>query len=137
MDVHSNKKGGQYVHEVILVQGKEFYGYHDEHSVFLKIFVFSPFHVAPMAKLLFDGAIMDTRFQTFESHIPYWLQFCVDFNLFGMGYINLTQARFRLPIPSLSDVQQRRNTSQLLSLSQGTTVASKPKNRWWYEVPSR
>ena len=38
---------------------------------------------------------MGESFQTFESHVPYNLQFLMDFNLFGMNLIHLKSIKFR------------------------------------------
>lgn len=45
------------------------------------------------------GAVFDRSLQPHESHIPYLLQFLVDYNLFGMGLLHLMRIRFRHPIP--------------------------------------
>lgn len=38
---------------------------------------------------------MSESFQTFESHVPFNLQFLMDFNLFGMNYVYLSRVKFR------------------------------------------
>lgn len=38
---------------------------------------------------------MNESFQTYESHVPYNLQFLMDFNLFGMNLIYLNAVKFR------------------------------------------
>ena len=38
---------------------------------------------------------MGRAWQPHESHIPYLLQLKIDFNLAGMGWLRLGQARFR------------------------------------------
>jgi hypothetical protein len=43
---------------------------------------------------------MQTCFQPFESHLPYYLQFKTDFNLFGMQYVHVEGALFRAGLPS-------------------------------------
>ncbi|RKO94213.1 hypothetical protein BDK51DRAFT_30653, partial [Blyttiomyces helicus] len=48
--------------------------------------------------LLETGTIMGRPFQTYESHIPYLQQFLIDYNLYGMDYICLADARFRMPV---------------------------------------
>ena len=48
--------------------------------------------------LLQSGAVMDRKYQTYESHIPYLHQFFIDHNLFGMDYIHLKDGRFRMPV---------------------------------------
>lgn len=42
---------------------------------------------------------MQTNFQPYEAHIPFLLQFFVDFNLFGMEFVKFSKAKFRTPLP--------------------------------------
>ncbi|MED6120140.1 hypothetical protein PIB30_018351, partial [Stylosanthes scabra] len=81
-------KGGvgstrQHVHGCSLVRARRFYGYHSFEE-------------------LFAGAVLDKCLQPHESHIPYILQFLVDYNLYGMGHLHLTKMKFRHPIPDSS-----------------------------------
>ncbi|KAJ2998539.1 DNA polymerase zeta [Globomyces sp. JEL0801] len=46
--------------------------------------------------LLETGAIMGQKFEVYESHIPYLLQFLVDYNLYGMEFIHLSFFKIRL-----------------------------------------
>jgi DNA polymerase zeta len=55
-----------------------------------------------IAGLIRSGAILNTKFEIFEAHIPFLLQVFVDYNLYGMGYINLQKINFRSPIPKYS-----------------------------------
>jgi hypothetical protein len=41
------------------------------------------------------GSVMGRVWQPHESHIPFLLQLKIDFNLAGMGWLRLSQARFR------------------------------------------
>jgi DNA polymerase elongation subunit (family B) len=52
-----------------------------------------------MTTLLRNKAVMGTAFRIFESHIPYNLQFFIDYKIYGMGYVNFSAAKFRLPVP--------------------------------------
>ncbi|KAK7397203.1 hypothetical protein VNO78_18370 [Psophocarpus tetragonolobus] len=45
------------------------------------------------------GAVLDKSLQPYESHIPFILQFLVDYNLYGMGHLHLSKMKFRHPIP--------------------------------------
>ncbi|KAM0893040.1 hypothetical protein ACQ4PT_025368 [Festuca glaucescens] len=45
------------------------------------------------------GAVLDRVFQPYESHIPYLLHFLVDYNLYGMGHVHVTDFKFRPPLP--------------------------------------
>uniref|UniRef100_A0A0E0LPJ2 DNA polymerase zeta catalytic subunit n=1 Tax=Oryza punctata TaxID=4537 RepID=A0A0E0LPJ2_ORYPU len=46
-----------------------------------------------------DGAVLNRVFQPYESHIPYLLHFLIDYNLYGMGYVHVTDFKFRPPLP--------------------------------------
>lgn len=39
------------------------------------------------ANLLQNGAILNRVYQTYESHVPYILQFFIDYNLYGMSFL--------------------------------------------------
>lgn len=89
----------QHVHGCGLVRARRFYGYHASEELFVKIYFYHPHDVSRAAKLLLGGAVFDRSLQPHESHIPYLLQFLVDYNLFGMGLLHLMRIRFRHPIP--------------------------------------
>lgn len=74
---------------------KSMYGYHANDSVFLKISMINPDLVRKLSELLLGGNIMNESFQPYESHVPYNLQFLMDFNLFGMNLIYIDSVKFR------------------------------------------
>ena len=41
------------------------------------------------ANLLQNGAILNKIHQPHESHLPYLLQFFIDFNLYGMSFLHV------------------------------------------------
>ena len=49
-----------------------------------------------LADLLLAGAVMNQVLQPHESHIPFPLQFMIDYNLFGMNHIHLSALKFRV-----------------------------------------
>ncbi|KAJ2710936.1 DNA polymerase zeta, partial [Coemansia spiralis] len=91
--------GGVFVAAVVPVKGVSFYGYSASHEPFLKIQLTNPGVVARASSLLAAGAVLGRRFNVLESHLPYTLQFLVDFNLYGMGWIHLESVQFRSPLP--------------------------------------
>lgn len=70
---------------VIPVKGIKFYGFSSSYSCFLKIYIYDPSLVTRIVKLMESGSILGQEFITYESHIPYMLQFFVDYNLFGFN----------------------------------------------------
>ncbi|PIA61591.1 hypothetical protein AQUCO_00300837v1 [Aquilegia coerulea] len=89
----------QHVHGCSLVRARKFYGYHSSEELFVKIYLYYPHEVARVASLLLEGAVLDRSFQPHESHIPYLLQFLVDYNLYGMGHLHVSKVKFRYPLP--------------------------------------
>ncbi|XP_053962620.1 DNA polymerase zeta catalytic subunit isoform X2 [Anastrepha ludens] len=79
----------QHVFKVQLVKGIPFYGYHRSEHQFLKIYMFNPRFVRRASNLLQSGAIMNKNFHPFESHVPYILQFMIDYNLYGMSFVHV------------------------------------------------
>uniref|UniRef100_A0A7N2L7S9 Uncharacterized protein n=1 Tax=Quercus lobata TaxID=97700 RepID=A0A7N2L7S9_QUELO len=52
-----------------------------------------------LEKALKGGTVLDGSLQPYESHIPFILQFLIDYNLYGMGHMHLSKMKFRHPIP--------------------------------------
>ncbi len=67
----------QRVFGAALVRGRPFYGFHAADAVFVKVMLLSPRDVTKAAGLLQAGGILGRRFQPYESHLPYLLQFKV------------------------------------------------------------
>ncbi|KAF9438287.1 DNA polymerase zeta [Entomortierella beljakovae] len=106
----------QYVAAITPVKGIPFYGYHVGYSCFLKIYLFNPDFESRIVDLMRSGAIMGTQFQPFESHIPFRLQFFIDYNLYGMGWLELEEALLRNDIPaSTSGDHPKRLTKSTVS----------------------
>ncbi|KAL5783696.1 hypothetical protein ACOSP7_008725 [Xanthoceras sorbifolium] len=91
----------QHVHGCSLVQGKRFYGYHSSEELFVKIYLYYPHDIPRAADFLLGGAVLDKSLQPHESHIPFILQFMVDYNLYGMGHLHLSKVKFRHPVPDV------------------------------------
>ncbi|XP_010511693.1 PREDICTED: DNA polymerase zeta catalytic subunit-like isoform X3 [Camelina sativa] len=89
----------QHVHDCEIVRAKKFYGYHSTEEAFVKIYLYHPPDVARAASLLLSGAVLGKILQPYESHIPFILQFLVDYNLYGMGHVHISKMKFRNPVP--------------------------------------
>lgn len=64
-----------------------FYGYHRNEHQFFKIFFYNPAFLRRASNLLQNGAILGKIYQPHESHVPYILQFLIDYNLYGMSFL--------------------------------------------------
>lgn len=55
----------------------------------MKIYFYNPMFIRRAANLLQNGAILNKIHQPHESHLPYLLQFFIDFNLYGMSFLHV------------------------------------------------
>lgn len=74
---------------------RPFYGFHTKVHQFYKIFFYNPSLIKRVADLLQNGAILGLSYQPHEAHINFTMQFFLDFNLYGMSFINLEFIKFR------------------------------------------
>lgn len=88
-----------HVASVVLVKGVPFYGYHVGYSYYLKISLVTPSHIYRAVGLLEGASIMGRKFACYESHLASKLQFMIDFDLYGCGWVDLDGGLFRLPLP--------------------------------------
>ncbi|KAG0296197.1 DNA polymerase zeta [Linnemannia gamsii] len=93
----------QYVAAITPIKGIPFYGYHVGYSYFLKIYLFNPDFESRIVELMRSGAVMRTVFQPFEAHVPFRLQFFIDYNLYGMGWLELEDALLRNNVPAAAE----------------------------------
>lgn len=93
----------KYVARITLVKGIPFYGFHVGYRFYLKIYMLNPLVMTRLAELLQQGVIMKRKFQPYEAHLQYLLQFMTDYNLYGCGYIETQKVCFRSPVPNYED----------------------------------
>lgn len=89
---------------IVPVKAVPFYGFHVGYRYFLKIYTLDPKFMTRLATLLRSGEIMKKKFIVYESHIPYLLQFMLDANLYGCGWVDISKAKFREPVPEDTDI---------------------------------
>ncbi|XP_077293942.1 DNA polymerase zeta catalytic subunit [Arctopsyche grandis] len=110
ISLKQSNSSNQHVYKVILVKGIPFYGFHSKHHQFYKIFFYNPSFIKRTADLLQSGAIMGLSYQPHEAHINYIMQFFIDFNLYGMSFINLEYVKFRRKSNNLIDTSSHNTT---------------------------
>ena len=88
----------QFVFAIVPVRAYDFYGYTKQMGLFLKVYILDPGVMSRLADLMAAGAVMSRRFQCYEAHIPFILQFMIDHDLYGMGYMRLRDYKLRIPI---------------------------------------
>ncbi|CAD7014327.1 unnamed protein product [Ceratitis capitata] len=115
----------QHVFKVQLVKGIPFYGYHRAEHQFLKIYMFNPRFVRRASNLLQSGAVMNKNFQPYESHVPYILQFMIDYNLYGMSFVYLPLDVVKFRQANESPVVEASVTNEKEEYISNQTIAKK------------
>lgn len=90
------------IHNLSIVMLKDFYGYHHENQMFIKIEFYSESLRKKLTQILQMGVICNHTFQLYEAHIGVFMQFFSDCNLYGFAELN--------PLKSIS-----RNSSPLFT----------------------
>ncbi|GAA6061348.1 hypothetical protein JCM10212_004829 [Sporobolomyces blumeae] len=96
---HKHGQTPQYVAFIVASKGVPFYGYHVGYRPFLKIYMVNPQHKKRLSECLRSGAVLGTEFDVFEDHIPFLLQFMLDANLYGCGWVEVGECLFREGVP--------------------------------------
>ncbi|KAL0491986.1 DNA polymerase zeta catalytic subunit [Acrasis kona] len=79
----------QIVHEAKVVKGIPFYGYCSSERLYIKIYFYNPYDVPKIASMLISGSFQRRKYSVFEAHVPYVLQFMIDYNVVGMGTVRI------------------------------------------------
>lgn len=85
---HSNNRK-QYLAAIVLVKGVPFYGYHVGYQTYLKLYLLDPADKRRITQVLQKGAVQGIPYQPYEAHLPFELQFMMDYNLYGMNWIDI------------------------------------------------
>lgn len=65
-----------------------------------------------------NGVVLNQTLQPYEAHIPYILQFMMDYNLYGMNLINLNSVKYRHPLQGYATEESQSKSSMDLLDSQ-------------------
>jgi len=133
MSMNQSTSKTQHVYKAIKVSGRPFYGYHPRQHSFIKLYFYNPHMVRRAADLLAGGAVMDKALQPHESHVPFQLQFMMDYNLQGMNSIHLRHSVFRCGslVDEYDDIEdfftKKHNESKTVDVSMsGSIIDSSP-----------
>lgn len=77
--------------KIILVKGRNVYGYSMHERPFLKLFFLSTFALKAAVNLFQTTKVVGRKFKVYEAHIPWELQFMMDHNLYGMGTVKIAK----------------------------------------------
>ena len=85
-----------------VVRARSIYGYHPHDQAFVKVHLVNPYDKRALVEILEagDGGSGLRPMQTWESHIPFVLQFTTDYNVTPMGWLKLDYCKFRHPLPA-------------------------------------
>ena len=120
-------KEEQFIHSICLVKGKPFYGFYACPMLFLRVFIYNPQYLTRIVNLLRSGAIMGKQFEIYEAHVPYLLQVCIDYGLYGMNLIHLSSVQFRRPLPINHHIFKTND----ISCTNGIFDTQKVSNQIW------
>lgn len=127
---HDRKRRRRHIAKVSLVRATPFYGYHSQESLFVKIVYFNPSATSRLAAVLRGGSVLNVAYTPYEAHIPFLMQFALDFNLHGMDFIELAHPRFRPPIPLQDETICTPSTSTVEFGTQWTAANIPEVWRW-------
>ncbi|SCU95819.1 LAMI_0F03928g1_1 [Lachancea mirantina] len=88
----------RFIADVCVVKGVPFYGYHCGWRAFYKITMLNPAYTTKLSDLLRQGKFDGLKRKTYESHLPFLLQFSTDYNLYGCSWLKATNCYFRTPV---------------------------------------
>ncbi|GMS89095.1 hypothetical protein PENTCL1PPCAC_11270, partial [Pristionchus entomophagus] len=75
------------------IVGRSIYGFNPSDEEFVKIRFSSSFYSSRVAFSL--SAVSSPLLQKFDAHVPFHLQFAIDYSIFGMDFVSVRNARFR------------------------------------------
>lgn len=80
------------IHSVSLVHRFSLYGYRRTPQMFAQVRLNKAGAIRGTARLARAGACSGWHLQPYEAHIPFSLQFLIDFSLVGMGWVDIADA---------------------------------------------
>lgn len=89
------KSPARFIADISVCKAVPFYGFHVGWRLFLRVSLLNPSHMFKCTDLLRSGSVFGTPFQLYEAHIPYFMQFFADFNLYGCGILRICDGVFR------------------------------------------
>lgn len=139
------RAAGPFISDIEPTIRASIYGYHASPTIFLRISLYNPGMVRRLALLLSLRQGLEIMgcydFQPFESNISFILQVLTDLSLTGMGYINLSSAKFRLPLPHAGENEvvgeDLAKVPSGLRLFTSSLVASRPDLFWKFGAAAR
>eukprot|EP01031_Cornospumella_fuschlensis_P028649 gene28649-34588_t len=121
-------KKRKHINRLEIVKKKSIYGMMTEDIFFIQVFLHDPGDKKRLAEILDEGPLAGISMQTFESHIPYLLQFTSDYNIPPMGWITLNKVKFRPPLPFIANASDAAGQPAVIpSIPLVSPIALQPK----------
>jgi len=92
---YDGRKAQQYVATIALIKGVPFYGYNVGWKLYCKIYLYNPRYVSGLMDVLLNGGVTGRPMQPYEGHINYTMQFLIDYNLCGCGFVEADEDRIK------------------------------------------
>ncbi|OQR73804.1 DNA polymerase zeta catalytic subunit-like [Tropilaelaps mercedesae] len=80
--------------EATFFKGRNFYGYHANEEIFLRVSFSDPRTVRRASEVITSGQA-GAKMPVFEAHIPFNLQFMIDNQVQGMNLLHISKCKFR------------------------------------------
>lgn len=87
--------GNPLLADVVPTEYKDFYGFHPEKDYFVKVLFFDPILCHRVGLALQKECGKCEILQPYQVHIPYLLQFFIEYDIVGMGICRFRNVRFR------------------------------------------
>ena len=101
----SSDPPSNFISDVEPVLKYDVYGYHPKQTTFLKISTYAPQTITRIATIVAQKGLpaeLATHAPLpYASHIPFVMQFLVDYSLSGMDYLHLSEFKLRRPLPPI------------------------------------
>uniref|UniRef100_A0A914ZC71 DNA polymerase n=2 Tax=Parascaris univalens TaxID=6257 RepID=A0A914ZC71_PARUN len=84
------------IYDIVPFSAKSLYGYYKEDDYFVKVLFSSPQYLRLVSNVLYEEAVSSPLLQVYEAHVPYLMQFFIDYSIFGMDLIHFNDVKFRI-----------------------------------------
>ncbi|XP_018577848.1 DNA polymerase zeta catalytic subunit isoform X2 [Anoplophora glabripennis] len=95
ISLNQGSSNAQHIYKISLVSGIPMYGYHNKKHQFFKIHLYNPLLIRRVSDLLMNETTLGKIYQPHETHLPFVLQFMIDYNLHGMSNLLLSEMKYR------------------------------------------
>jgi len=114
---HNFIQGYPLLADVVPFELKDMYGYYENPDHFVKVIFYDVILCHRIGIMLQKECGKSELLQPYSTHIPYMLQFFIDYDIFGMGIVKFKNMKFRSSTEKTKDLFQNIEPSNLLPSS--------------------